>query len=286
MMSKDISTPKINAVSRIKAMRGVSVQFGLIIAISVVFIALAFVVVPGLFTAFNPVEEVGEHMSAPSMQHWLGTDELGRDLYARIVYGAVHSLSGALAAVLFGFAIGGFLGLASGGLGGIVDTIIMRFVDVLLSIPSLLLSLSIITLLGVGSFQVAIAVGVTSIAGFARLSRAEVSRIRNMEYIEAAFGSGATFLQVLYRHIIPNALYTIIGYAALQFGHGLLQIATLGFLGYGVQPPTPEWGLLIAEGRNYIATGWWLTVMPGLFVIVLVVAFNRISRAIAGKALS
>lgn len=191
-----------------------------------------------------------------------------------------------MAAVLFGFAIGGFLGLVSGGLGGIVDTIIMRFVDVLLSIPSLLLSLSIITLLGVGSFQVAIAVGVTSIAGFARLSRAEVSRIRNMEYIEAAFGSGATFLQVLYRHIIPNALYTIIGYAALQFGHGLLQIATLGFLGYGVQPPTPEWGLLIAEGRNYIATGWWLTVMPGLFVIVLVVAFNRISRAIAGKALS
>lgn len=286
MMSKDISTPVINPVSRIKAMRGVNVQFGLIIAISVVFIALAFVVVPGLFTAFNPVEEVGEHMSAPSMQHWLGTDELGRDLYARIVYGAVHSLSGALAAVLFGFAIGGFLGLVSGGLGGIVDTIIMRFVDVLLSIPSLLLSLSIITLLGVGSFQVAIAVGVTSIAGFARLSRAEVSRIRNMEYIEAAFGSGATFLQVLYRHIIPNALYTIIGYAALQFGHGLLQIATLGFLGYGVQPPTPEWGLLIAEGRNYIATGWWLTVMPGLFVIVLVVAFNRISRAIAGKALS
>lgn len=286
MMSKDISTPVINPVSRIKAMRGVNVQFGLIIAISVVFIALAFVVVPGIFTAFNPVEEVGEHMSAPSMQHWLGTDELGRDLYARIVYGAVHSLSGALAAVLFGFAIGGFLGLVSGGLGGIVDTIIMRFVDVLLSIPSLLLSLSIITLLGVGSFQVAIAVGVTSIAGFARLSRAEVSRIRNMEYIEAAFGSGATFLQVLYRHIIPNALYTIIGYAALQFGHGLLQIATLGFLGYGVQPPTPEWGLLIAEGRNYIATGWWLTVMPGLFVIVLVVAFNRISRAIAGKALS
>lgn len=286
MMSKDISTPVINPVSRIKAMRGVNVQFGLIIAISVVFIALAFVVVPGLFTTFNPVEEVGEHMSAPSMQHWLGTDELGRDLYARIVYGAVHSLSGALAAVLFGFAIGGFLGLVSGGLGGIVDTIIMRFVDVLLSIPSLLLSLSIITLLGVGSFQVAIAVGVTSIAGFARLSRAEVSRIRNMEYIEAAFGSGATFLQVLYRHIIPNALYTIIGYAALQFGHGLLQIATLGFLGYGVQPPTPEWGLLIAEGRNYIATGWWLTVMPGLFVIVLVVAFNRISRAIAGKALS
>ena len=217
------------------------------------------------------------------MQHWLGTDELGRDLYARIVYGAVHSLTGALAAVLFGFVVGGLLGLVSGSAGSFIDLVIMRFVDVLLAIPSLLLSLSIITLLGFGSVQVALAVGVTSVAGFARLSRAEVARIKNLEYIEAAYGSGATFIKVLYRHILPNALYTIVGYAALQFGHALLQIATLGFLGYGVQPPTPEWGLLIAEGRNYIATGWWLTVMPGLFVIVLVVAFHRISRALIGK---
>lgn len=282
-MSKNVSLTALDVTPKLRLTGTRRISFGLVLAIIIVVTALAFVVMPQLFTSYSPIDEVGEHMSAPSMQHWLGTDELGRDLYARIVYGAVHSLTGALAAVLFGFVVGGLLGLVSGSAGSFIDLVIMRFVDVLLAIPSLLLSLSIITLLGFGSVQVALAVGVTSVAGFARLSRAEVARIKNLEYIEAAYGSGATFIKVLYRHILPNALYTIVGYAALQFGHALLQIATLGFLGYGVQPPTPEWGLLIAEGRNYIATGWWLTVMPGLFVIVLVVAFHRISRALIGK---
>lgn len=259
------------------------VNFGLVAALVVLLLAFLFVVAPWLFTSYSPVEEVGEHLTAPSFKHFFGTDELGRDLYARIVYGSVHSLSGALAAVLFGFITGGLLGLMSGSLGGLVDTLIMRAVDVLLSIPSLLLSLTVITLMGFGSLQVAVAVGVTSVAGFARLMRAEVSRIKNADYIEAAYGSGATFWQVISRHILPNALYTVISYAALQFGHALLQIATLGFLGYGVEPPTPEWGLLIAEGRNYIATGWWLTTMPGLIVIALVLSFNRISRLFSAK---
>lgn len=282
-MGKNVSLTALDVPPKLRLTGTRRIRFGLVLAIIIVVTALAFVVMPQLFTSYSPIDEVGEHMSAPSMQHWLGTDELGRDLYARIVYGAVHSLTGALAAVLFGFVVGGLLGLVSGSAGSFIDLVVMRFVDVLLAIPSLLLSLSIITLLGFGSVQVALAVGVTSVAGFARLSRAEVARIKNLEYIEAAYGSGATFIKVLYRHILPNALYTIVGYAALQFGHALLQIATLGFLGYGVQPPTPEWGLLIAEGRNYIATGWWLTVMPGLFVIVLVVAFHRISRALIGK---
>ena len=282
-MGKNVSLTALDVTPKLRLTGTRRIRFGLVLAIIIVVTALAFVVMPQLFTSYSPIDEVGEHMSAPNMQHWLGTDELGRDLYARIVYGAVHSLTGALAAVLFGFVVGGLLGLVSGSAGSFIDLVIMRFIDVLLAIPSLLLSLSIITLLGFGSVQVALAVGVTSVAGFARLSRAEVARIKNLEYIEAAYGSGATFIKVLYRHILPNALYTIVGYAALQFGHALLQIATLGFLGYGVQPPTPEWGLLIAEGRNYIATGWWLTVMPGLFVIVLVVAFHRISRALIGK---
>lgn len=282
-MGKNVSLTALDVTPKLRLTGTRRIRFGLVLAIIIVVTALAFVVIPQLFTSYSPIDEVGEHMSAPSIQHWLGTDELGRDLYARIVYGAVHSLTGALAAVLFGFVVGGLLGLVSGSAGSFIDLVIMRFIDVLLAIPSLLLSLSIITLLGFGSVQVALAVGVTSVAGFARLSRAEVARIKNLEYIEAAYGSGATFIKVLYRHILPNALSTIVGYAALQFGHALLQIATLGFLGYGVQPPTPEWGLLIAEGRNYIATGWWLTVMPGLFVIVLVVAFHRISRALIGK---
>lgn len=266
-----------------RALKILKINPGLVIAIAILLLAFLFVAAPWLFTSYSPVDEVGEHLTAPSFKHFFGTDELGRDLYARIVYGSIHSLSGALAAVLFGFIIGGLLGLMSGSLGGVVDRIIMRLVDVLLSIPSLLLSLTVITLMGFGSLQVAVAVGVTSVAGFARLMRAEVARIKSSDYIEAAYGSGATFLQVVWRHILPNALYTVISYAALQFGHALLQIATLGFLGYGVEPPTPEWGLLIAEGRNYIATGWWLTTMPGLVVIALVLSFNRISRLFSAR---
>lgn len=253
---------------------------GLLLAILILVLALAFIVFPSFFTGYNPIVESGPQLAPPSADHWFGTDDLSRDLYARIIYGAVYSISGALAAVAFGFVIGGLLGLISGSVGGKTDTIIMRFIDVLLAIPSLLLSLSLITLMGFGTLQVAIAVGVTSVAGFARLSRAEVSRIRHAEYVEAAFGSGGKFVQVIYRHILPNALYTVVGYAALQFGHALLQIATLGFLGYSVQSPTPEWGLIIAEGRNYVATAWWLTIIPGLFIIAVVLAANRVSRAL------
>ncbi|EJF89135.1 ABC transporter permease [Bartonella tamiae] len=255
----------------------------LLVCLLVLFLALGFIMMPWVFSAYNPIEEVGPHLSAPSFAHWLGTDELGRDLYSRIVYGAVYSLSGAMAAVIFGFMIGGLLGLFSGFVGGLFDVVVMRFIDMLLSIPSLLLSLSLITLLGSGTLQIAVAVGVPSIAGFTRLSRAEVARIRTADFIEAAFGSGASFFQVLYRHVLPNAFYTLIGYSALQFGHALLQIATLGFLGYSVQPPTPEWGLLIAEGRNYVATAWWLTIMPGLFVIAVVISTNRLSHFITAR---
>jgi len=249
---------------------------GLIIAL-----VAGFVFTPGLFGSFDPLIEVGPYLSAPSGAHWLGTDELGRDLYARIIHGAFYSLSAALTAIAIAFLLGGFLGTIAGAVGGWCDSIVMRLVDILLAIPSLLLSFSIITLLGAGSFPIAVAVGVSMIAGFARLTRTEMVRIAGSDYVEAAYGSGGTFVHVAWRHILPNGLPLIIGYALLQFGYALLQIATLGFLGFGVAPPTPEWGILIAEGRNYVATAWWLTVMPGLMVIATVLASNRIGRFIS-----
>ena len=142
-----------------------------------------------------------------------------------------------------------------------------------------LLSLSIIILLGFGTVHAAIAVGIAAVASFARLTRSEVVRVRRSDYVEAAFGSGATLPAVLWRHVLPNSVTSVLAYAALQFGSALLQISTLGFLGYGAPPPTPEWGLLIAEGRNYIATAWWLTTFPGLAVVLVVLSANRISRA-------
>jgi len=257
------------------------IQPGLVLACLVLAVAVLWALLPGLFTAYNPIQGLpGQHLRPPSVAHLLGTDSLGRDLYARIVHGAVHSLSGALAAVGIALLAGTTLGLLAGSLGGRFETIIMRLVDVMLSIPDLLLSLSIIVLLGFGTVNAAIAVGCTLIARFARLVRSEVVTVRRSEYVEAAFGSGGTFFKVLWRHILPNSLTSVIAFAALQAGWAILQLATLGFLGYGAPPPTPEWGLLIAEGRNYIATAWWLTAAPGLVVVLVVISINRISRAI------
>ena len=201
----------------------------------------------------------GEQLRPPSAEHILSTDGLGRDVYARIVYGAIHSLSGAFVAVTVGLLLGTLIGLLAGARGGWTDAALMRLVDSMLAVPSLLLSLSIIVLLGFGTLNVAIAVGAVSVARFARLARSEVVRVRRSEYVEAAFGSGGTFWAVLRRHVLPNSLTSVIALAALQFGSAILAISTLGFLGYGAPPPTPEWGLLIAEGRNYLSRAWWLT---------------------------
>jgi peptide/nickel transport system permease protein len=262
-----------------KRRRGFQIQPGLILACLIVAIVIAWAIFPSAFTVYDPIQGLpGQHLRAPSGEHFLGTDSLGRDLYARIVYGSVYSLTGALAAVGIGLIVGTTLGLLAASLGGWVEEVIMRVVDILLSIPILFLSLSVIILLGFGPVNAAIAVGVTSIANFARLARSEVLTVRRSEYVEAAFGSGGTFFKVLWRHILPNSLKSVIAFAALQVGWAILQLSTLGFLGYGAPPPTPEWGLLVAEGRNYIATAWWLTAAPGIVVVLVVMSVNRISQ--------
>jgi len=268
-----------SARGRFARLRGA--RAGLIVAWGIIGVVLLWALLPSLFTGYNPLVGVpADKLQAPSLAHWFGTDALGRDLLARIIHGSVHSLSGALLAVSVGLVSGTAIGVIAGSAGGIVDDILMRVVDVLLAIPGLLLSLSIIILLGFGTTNAAIAVGVGSVASFARLSRSEVVRVRRTDYVEAAFGSGGRYARVLLRHVLPNSITTVIGYAALQFGVAILAISTLGFLGYGAPPPTPEWGLLIAEGRNYVATSWWLTTFPGLIVVIVVLAANRISSSL------
>ncbi|MCL6404944.1 ABC transporter permease [Dickeya dadantii] len=262
-------------------LRRYAAQPGLALAWLVLLTVTLWALFPGLFTHASPIEGVpGAQRLAPGGDYLLGTDQLGRDLYTRIVYGSAHSLSGAVIAVSLGLVFGSLLGLLAGAVGGRLDTLVMRSVDVLLAIPGLLLALSVIILLGFGNLNAAIAVGVTSVANFTRLVRAEVLRVRRSDYVEAAFGSGGTFFGVLWRHILPNSLTSVLAFAALQFGSAILALATLSFLGYGAPPPTPEWGLLIAEGRNYLATAWWLTTFPGLLVVAVVLATNRISQSI------
>lgn len=258
-------------------------QPGLWLAYAIIAVAALAAIAPGLFTSLSPIEGIaGAQRLAPQAVYWLGTDQLGRDVYTRIIYGASHSLSAALVAVAMGLFIGTAIGVIAGAFTGRVESVLMRLVDVLLAIPSLLLSLTVIILLGFGTLNAAIAVGVASIASFARLARGEVVRIRHSDYVEAAFGSGGTFWAVLWRHILPNALTAVLAFATLQFGQAILALSTLSFLGYGTPPPVPEWGLLIAEGRNYLSTAWWLTTFPGLVVIAVVLATNRISRQLSG----
>jgi len=258
---------------------------GLAASWCLVLVVMLWAAAPDLFTGYSGTEGVpGEQLRAPSEEHILGTDGLGRDLYARIVYGARYSLTGAFVAVAVGFVFGTLLGLVAGARGGWLDAAIMRLVDSMLAVPSLLLSLSIIVLLGFGTINVAIAVGAVAIARFARLARSEVVRVRRSDYVEAAFGSGGTFWAVLRRHVLPNSLTSVIALAALQFGSAILAISTLGFLGYGAPPPTPEWGLLIAEGRNYLSRAWWLTAAPGVVVVLVVLAADRISKSIQRTA--
>ncbi|MGP4128272.1 ABC transporter permease [Pantoea tagorei] len=263
--------------------RTLRVQPGLWLAWLVIIAAVVAAIAPALFTNYSATDGIaGAQRLPPQAGHWLGTDQLGRDLWARMVYGASASLSAALIAVTMGLTAGSALGVLAGASGGKTERLIMRAVDVLLAIPSLLLALSLLILLGFGTLHAALAVGIASIASFARLARGEVVRIRHSDYVEAAFGSGGTFFAVLRRHILPNALTPLIAFAALQFGQAILALSTLSFLGYGTPPPAPEWGLLIAEGRNYLSTAWWLTTFPGLLVIAVVLAANRISIQIAG----
>ncbi|MEX5383240.1 ABC transporter permease [Cronobacter muytjensii] len=270
---------------RTRFLRPLSLPPGLTFAWLTLLLAALWALFPSLFTAFDPLTGTpGAQRLPPGAEHWLGTDQLGRDLYARVVWGASHTLSGALVAVALGFGAGTLYGVIAGAAGGRAEQWLMRLVDVLLAIPGLLLALCVIILLGFGTVNAALAVGVTSVANFARLARAEVVRVRHTDYVEAAFACGGTFFSTLWRHILPNSLTSVLAFAALQFGNAILALSTLSFLGYGTPPPTPEWGLLIAEGRNYLSTAWWLTTFPGLAAIAVVLAANTLSHHYTRRA--
>ncbi len=255
------------------------------VALLALVVAVSWAIAPALFAPGDPTAgSLADALQAPSAAHIFGTDATGRDVYTRVVHGAAYTLFSALCAVTLGMVAGTLLGLLAGAGPRWLDSTLMRLVDVLLSIPGLLLSLSVIILLGFGLFQIALAVAITSVAAFARLVRGEVLRIRSADFVEAAYASGGTFAGVLFRHILPNSLSPVFAMAALQFGTAILAISALGFLGYGAPPPAPEWGLMIAEGRDYVATAWWLTTIPGVIVVVVVLATHRLSSAIPERS--
>ncbi|WP_261574115.1 ABC transporter permease [Frankia gtarii] len=257
---------------------------GLVFSILLVIMVLVAAFWPGWLSARDPLRGIpSDSFSGPSAAHWFGTDALGRDEYSRVVHGAQLSLKATLIAVAVAFVVGALLGLVAGCAGHWVEGLLMRFVDVLLSIPALLLSLAMVTALGYGTVKVAIAVGIASVAGFARVMRAEVLRVRHATYVEASRSCGAPWYFVLWRHVLPNSIGPVLVLATLDFGAAILAVSSLSFLGYGAPPPAPEWGTLVATGRNYLANAWWLTALPGLTIVATVLATNRIARALDGE---
>ncbi len=257
---------------------------GLVLSVVFVVLVLLAAFAPGALAPADPNLGVpADRLQAPGLAHVFGTDYLGRDVYTRVVHGASLSLQATVIAVAVALVVGGLLGLVAGFVRGWVDEGLMRFVDVLLAIPAVLLSLALITALGYGTVNVAVAVGVASVASFARVMRSETLRIRQSVYVEAARSVGTRWHVTLLRHVLPNAAGPVLVLAVLEFGLAILAVSSLSFLGYGAPPPAPEWGSLIAEGRNYMATAWWLCAMPGAAIAATVLSVNRISRALDGE---
>ncbi len=253
---------------------------GAVVALLVVVVVVVWALVPTAFTSADPITGVpAENLQPPSAAHWFGTDHLGRDLFARTVHGTGLSLQAAAVAIAIALGAGSLLGLVAGFVGGRVDDVLMRLTDVLLAIPGLLLSLAVVTVLGFGTLKVAIAVGVASVATFARVMRAEVLRVRGATYVEAARLAGARRGSVVLRHVVPNSTGPVLALATIELGSVVLAVSALSFLGFGAIPPTPEWGSLVAEGRNYLATAWWYSTLPGLVIAVVVLSAGRLGRA-------
>lgn len=246
-----------------------------------VFMFLAIVLVTLLAPIFVPYDlviqqNVREKLQGPSKDHIFGTDELGRDMFARIIYGGRISLLGGIAIIGIAFVIGAIIGGIAGFVGGKVDTILMRIVDALMAVPPALLAMAIITSLGNGVFNLIIALAIAQISRFARTVRSAVLTLRNMEYIEAAKCYGSSSMRIIIKHILPNGIGPIVVAATLMLGAVILSISSMGYLGLGVASPTPEWGTIISENKINIRYYPYLGLIPGLCIMFSVMAVNFI----------
>jgi peptide/nickel transport system permease protein len=230
-----------------------------------------------LIAPYDPIEQNMQIMlEKPSIKHPFGTDEFGRDLLSRIIYGAQISLAigtiGVLIAVVFGVA----LGTIAGYFGGWIDHVIMRIMDIFMAFPSFLLALAIVSVLGPGMVNVMIAIGIFSIPNFSRIARSSVISIKNKEFIEATRAMGGTDTRIIIKHLIPNSISPIIVLSTMRIATAIITAAGLSFLGMGAQPPTPEWGAMLSTGREYLRVAPHVSTIPGLAIMFLVLGFNML----------
>jgi len=228
-----------------------------------------------LLAPYDPLsQDLASRLQPPSGEHWLGTDQLGRDLLSRILYGSRISLVIGVVVVALAGALGTVVGLIAGYAGGLVDEALMRLTEVFLAFPPLILAMAIAGALGPSLTNAIIAIAAVTWAVYARLARGQVLSLRRREYVEAARAIGAGRTRILARHLLPNAVAPLLIQASFDMGSAIISAAGLSFIGFGAQPPTPEWGVMISEGRNFISTQPWLSLFPGLAILLAVGSFN------------
>lgn len=251
--------------------------FGIVMLGGILLVA----VMADLLAPFSPSEQALElRRTGPSALHWLGTDGLGRDIMTRLMFGARATLFGSVVAVAISLAVGVPLGLFAGFRGGWIEAAIMRAMDVLLAFPSFLLAIVIVAILEPNLQNAAIAIGVAGIPAFARVVRGSVLSVRGRDYMLAAVGSGAGDVRLMTKYVLPNVFAPILVLATLSLGTAVLSIAGLSFLGLGAQPPAPEWGVMLRDGRDYLREAPHITLWPGIAIMLLVLAFNLLGDAV------
>jgi len=250
---------------------------GLVILAVLCFVALF----ANVLAPYDPIRiSLIERLMPPGGAHWFGTDEVGRDILTRIMYGARISLRIGFVVILISGGVGSIIGAISGYYGGRVDDIIMRLMDVILSFPSLVLAMALAAAMGPNLNNAIMAVSFVMIPKFARLIRGEALVVREMQFIAAAKVTGAKNGWIILHHILPNCLNSVIVLATLTLGDTILIAASLSFIGLGAQPPTPEWGAMISVGRKFLLDQWWYATFPGLFILITVVGFNVLGDAL------
>ena len=230
---------------------------------------------------YDPVQYLpADRMQGPSGRHWLGTDLYGRDLLSRVIYGSRISLSVSVLSVSFALLLGGLLGALAGFYLGWIDTLIMRLTDILLAFPAILLAIALLAFLGGGFWNLTLAIAVAFTAPFARVMRAAVLRSRDTMFVEASTSLGASDARLLWRHVLPNSLGPVLVEVSLRLAYAILGEAALSFLGLGTQPPAPAWGQMIADGRPFLETNAWISIAPGLAIMLTVLGFNLLGDAL------
>ncbi|WP_273702083.1 ABC transporter permease [Acetomicrobium sp.] len=234
-----------------------------------------------LIAPYDPIEvDLSGTLLPPSSEHIFGTDQFGRDIFSRVVYGARIEVGIILLVTVISGTIGLAVGITAGYFGGVIDDVLMRITDVFLSFPNLILAMALSAMLGRGVFNAIIAISLVGWTIIARLARAESMKVKSLPYIEAIRALGASNIRILLLHILPMCMSPVLVQLSLRMGSIILTAAGLGFLGLGAQPPTPEWGAIVSDGRSYLVDQWWISTFPGLFIALVVLGFNLLGDGI------